>query len=297
MTETLRRILHRFAPGFHPLRHPWIVRWLGRWVDLRRSESLETRHGFQLFVPRGHRSPLVIDLHLFGEYEPAESRLLVDLARDARLAFDVGANVGYTSVLMARAMRHPEAEIHAFEPDPENFAVLRENLRRQEVDRVVANASALSSAPGTASLHLSTENFGDHTLAPAPDRRSIDVLLDTFDRYYDANCRPRAVDLVKIDVQGHELDVLRGMQEALREGRIRHVLFELWPARVRAQGSPSEEVCAFLSGLPYESRILSDTGDGDLETLDDICREAAAIEGDPHRFFNVLLVRRAQTST
>ena len=290
--RTLRALLRRVAPNWHPLRTEPIRRLVMRYVEWRRPEILPVKHGFNLQIPREHRSPLALSLWLDGEYEPAESQLIVELLAPGDLAFDIGANVGYMTCLMAQAVAGAEgAQVHAFEPEPANFDILQHNLSLNRLKGVEAQHLALSSKTGKEWIYLSNQNFGDHTLVPLPGREKILIESVTFDDYYASHCAGRRVRFVKIDVQGYELEVLKGMRQSLARGLIDIVLLEFWPARLKKAGSSSAELLTLLASMPYRRRILSDNGGGVYKSLGEMEAVCDSLERNDHLFFNIVLNR------
>jgi FkbM family methyltransferase len=140
---------------------------------------------------------------------------------DPRMIFDVGANVGQTAEICARAF--PQATIHAFEPVPETFAIMRRNVA--PIAAVTPVNVALSDQVGET---LMTEGLGgENTIGTSHrgDAATVPVALDTIDTYMSANGIAR-LDLLKMDVEGHELQVLAGAQQALAGGAVDYVLSE-----------------------------------------------------------------------
>lgn len=291
----IRSWLHRFAPGFHPSRATPVRKALAAWVGWRRPSVLSTRHGFDLYVPPDDRSPIVVSLYLTGEYEPEETRAIQRLLQAGDVAVDVGANVGYMTCVMAQAVGAHGA-VHAFEPEARHFAALRRNVEGNRMSQVLCHRRALSSAAGEAALFLDPENPGDHTLVPIPGRDSVSVETFSFDDYWRRISHSRPIRLVKIDVQGHELEVLHGMSDTLRDGSIEGLLLEVWPYRLRRAGASSDDLLAILAGLGWPARILSTTGADVHDSLAAV-RAAAREHGeDPTLAFNVLLERPPRAS-
>jgi FkbM family methyltransferase len=150
-----------------------------------------------------------------------ERRLLKSLDLPAgAIIFDVGANVGRWSQ-QARAL-FPTAAIHAFEPLPTAFAQL------ERIDGIRAHQAALGAAPGTATLHYDPELT---ILSSLHDRAGVGlaettaVEVTTLDDFADAHGIER-IDFLKIDVEGHERDVLRGAARRLARAEIGVVQFE-----------------------------------------------------------------------
>ncbi len=119
---------------------------------------------------------------------------------------DVGANIGYTTVLFARAI-DDGFKVFALEPEEENFGRLERNASRYHVaDRVVARRVAAGAASGAIGLRINPDHHGDHQVDPGGSSLSL-VSLDEF---------AGPIRFVKIDVQGYEPAVLAGMRNLLK---------------------------------------------------------------------------------
>lgn len=160
-----------------------------------------------------------------GTWEADEGNLLAGFFRPDLRFLDVGANVGYFSLLVGR--RCPRATIHAFEPHPLTSKVLALNAWAAPAD-ITVHAMALSAGDRLVALETSASNLGDTRsrisetatmLAPAA---ALDDVL------------PKAAfDLVKIDVQGFELDVISGMNDAIGRSSGVVIVAEFWPTALR----------------------------------------------------------------
>jgi FkbM family methyltransferase len=146
-----------------------------------------------------------------GRYELAVQEALVRLLKPGMVVYDIGANVGFFTLLTDRLVS-PGGTVIAFEPDPVNLAALRRNLALNPVRRQIRIiAAAASSRTGPGSFESETSMTGRvETKGTVP----IELIrIDDFTAEYPH----LAPDLVKIDVEGHELDVLAGMAKTLRE--------------------------------------------------------------------------------
>jgi FkbM family methyltransferase len=161
-----------------------------------------------------------------GVYDIAVSELLYRLTPPGAVAVDAGANVGYmTGLLAVRA--GPGGVVYAFEPHPTVADQLRENAariaRHPSAARVVVCAAALSDAPGEVRLVQPDGFAANHGLGRVGDGPAgIPVEARRLD---DAVPEGR-IDVLKIDVEGHEPAVLAGAEGLLRGGQVRHVVFE-----------------------------------------------------------------------
>ncbi|MBA3848433.1 MAG: hypothetical protein C0502_00375 [Opitutus sp.] len=142
--------------------------------------------------------------------------------RDLRTIFDVGANVGQT-------IRHlrpffPAAQIHAFEPVPQTFATLAASLSADR--RVTLNPMALSDTPGEAQISTGRESVCNSLRVDRAGEPTVAVRVETLDRYCAAR-RIACIDILKIDVEGFEIAVLRGASRLLAEKRVRAIYAEV----------------------------------------------------------------------
>ncbi len=229
-----------------------------------------------------------------GTWEPFETKLLLGLLSPGSVFLDVGANIGYFTLLAAR-MVGPGGQVFAFEPEPENFRLLQANLALNEVTgRVHAVMAGLNDTEAIGRLYLSDDNLGDHQLHPAGDsRRSVPVrLLRGSDYLLPFTDR---VDIVKVDVQGAEHAAVSGLMPMLRsQGDPPHVLLELSPAALRRAGRGGGELIDLLAGLelPFwivdhlEHRLAATTA----AELSRWCDNVEAVQGD-EGFMNILIGR------
>ena len=128
---------------------------------------------------------------------------------------EIGANFGVYS--LPAVASYGFARAIAYEPDPASFALLTENIKRNDlVARVTAHQAALSAAPGELTLHLGSFNAGDNRIvtsgaASTGDGLTVQVPARTFDGEVANGTIPLDdLGLVWLDVQGHEADVLEG---------------------------------------------------------------------------------------
>ena len=137
-------------------------------------------------------------LQLLGEYSPVESRFLQLLLGEDDVAVDVGANVGALTIPMA----HVAKKVYAFEPQSEIFKMLEKNVQSNGLgEKVVLVQAACGEKEGKASMALRQEgNWGSATVVEGDE---VDVVR--LDSAIDEK-----VDLLKIDVEGFEVEVLRG---------------------------------------------------------------------------------------
>ena len=154
-----------------------------------------------------------------GVYELVVTELLLRLAARGETAVDVGANIGYmTSVLSAGV--GPTGRVIAFEPHPVIAARLRANSASWK--SVSVREKAVSDRTGTATLAEPPGFSSNQGTAMLASDGSLRVELTTLDDELGDD----TVGVLKLDVEGHELEALRGAQALLRAARIRDIAFE-----------------------------------------------------------------------
>jgi FkbM family methyltransferase len=173
---------------------------------------------------------------------------------------DIGANIGLYSILLAELVG-AQGKVLAFEPDPALFEAAVTNSRLNGKDGVITiHNLALGSRTGRAVLHRSPYNSGDNRLsASGAHKESVVVSIARGDDVLAG----RHIDLIKMDVQGWEAEVLRGMEQTLISNPGLMLYFEYWPEGLRSAGerlsSPIEILrqCGFAVFVPDEEEPLS----------------------------------------
>lgn len=159
--------------------------------------------------------------YALGSNELPVQNALLEYVRPGGVLYDVGANVGYFSVIGGRDLR-PSGRVYAFEPVPANAMWIRRNARLNRLRNIVVLEAAASDTSGRSEL-LVTRYSGGSVLASADHRapdveRRITVETIAVDDLVFSRRLP-APTVVKIDVEGAELQVLRGMIRTLRQIR------------------------------------------------------------------------------
>jgi len=167
-----------------------------------------------------------------GVYELAMMELLSRILVNGDCAVDVGANIGYVSSLMAKRVG-PSGKVFAFEPEPTLIKKLKNNIsiwdRTKNSDiRVVEGA--VSSQSGKMTLILpdgweTNEGLGTFSSERVNKFiRTVEVDALTLDEFF--NSEALRINLLKIDVEGHELEVLKGARGLLSRRQITNIIFE-----------------------------------------------------------------------
>ena len=250
-----------------------------------------------LLHPRVRHFPLMVGtycrLYLLGKRltDRHELSTLRSLIRPGMVIADIGANVGFYAVEMAKCVG-PRGRVLAFEPDPLSFRVLQQRVNQASLDNVETYQMALGDTSGRAALYCSAYNRADNRLSASHTESHVEVCevavcrLDEF-----LSGREIRIDGMKIDVQGNEERVLRGAEAILRRG-VGWIWLEFSPDHLRGSGADPER---FLEGLAALGMDLFEVRDhGELEPLTNFLAHTNKIGSS---YGDLLLMRRMSEAT
>jgi FkbM family methyltransferase len=190
----------------------------------------------------------------WGYYDRSAYPLLRSLVRPGGLCIDVGANIGYWTLGMSKLVGG-SGNVYSFEPDPSVRQQLVQNIALNAfADNVVVRPEALSSAAGAVSFNRA--DVGHHSGWGSIERfedivqSQTVVQCKTFDEFRRES-EIDYVDLMKIDVEGHEPRVIAGMHETLIAGRVGAIIIEINAPRLRQVGASFDSVLAQLQTFGY----------------------------------------------
>lgn len=192
------------------------------------------------------------------------------LLRPGMTVVDLGAHVGYYSRLFSDIVG-PTGRVFAFEPNPENLAMLRGNLRHRRYSNVEILPCAASDNVGSSRLFVSP-GHSNHSLIPGftAAEATIEVETTSIDAFVE-NRAISSIDFIKIDVEGSETLALSGMAETIRKSPGLCALIEFNPLALRSAGTTPECFLNLIGKLGFESAaILEDARLGSLPDSSDI---------------------------
>ena len=187
-----------------------------------------------------------------GRYEPQETQLAQRLLKPGMTVLDVGANWGYFTLTCAHLIG-PKGRVIALEPHPSLSAMLAANVRSNGLAQVETIAVAAGATAGTRGFVGFTPDGGNSGVSRAasaserPDFESGTVVLDDL---LDAR-RVARVDLVKMDIEGGEVEAIKGMAAGLAQRRYRFMVLECHPGLIAQSGSTLERCLAPLVQASY----------------------------------------------
>ena len=202
-------------------------------------------------------------LYKYGVHEPENSKFLQQIIKlvDGDIAIDIGANLGWYSVLLNRVSQNGSS-IFAFEPDPNNFELLKFNVAKNDCSNVKAFNKAVSVKSETLSLYKYPEkNLGRHSLLPQKGAQEIKVNTVCLDEFLNAEFHSK-VKFIKIDIEGYEFYALRGAMKILKNCPM--VMMEFSP-HLSPEPSHATELVQFMANLEFVPKLLKH---GKLEEIE-----------------------------
>lgn len=222
------------------------------WVGWLQPEFVEV-DGMRFYLQR--LDDAISDtLRMGAEYESAETRVFKERLRPGMTVFDLGANIGYYSVLASRLVG-PTGRVFSFEPDIDNLHLLQRNLRANGCANVEVCPYAVSESLGFADLYRNDSAPSAHSIAVPPPgsvagRRVVSVPLDGL---FPPGICP---NLVKMDIEGAEFAALRGMRRMLADPRLEAVVLECLPSILAKMRLSAGEIGAFLESFGFKTAML-----------------------------------------
>lgn len=197
----------------------------------------------------GVAQSLYLIAHLVGKrlLDGRELRAVATLAQPGMVVCDVGANIGITAAAFAQRVGR-QGRVLAFEPDPINASLFRRHLQQRPLANVTLLEIGLDECPGTRYLRTNQASRADSRIVPAGvavPPNTVPVPCDSLDAVL-ARLQVGRVDLIKIDVQGFEPFVLRGMRATLAKNPRLQMILEFYPEGLEEQGQASQLLLDFL---------------------------------------------------
>jgi FkbM family methyltransferase len=194
---------------------------------------------------------------LYWPYKLVQDRHLIQLMRrvirPGDTAIDIGANIGFYTIELAKMVGR-EGRVIAFEPDDVNFARLQDGT--SAYGNVRAYPHAVAANDGQLTVYKSNQLNVDHrTYEPPTYQSSHPVKAMSLDSFLNLKDR---VNFIKMDIQGYEMEALKGMQTLLSTQKNISMVSECWPAGLQLAGSSASAYINALKALDFRVFLLLD---------------------------------------
>lgn len=186
----------------------------------------------------------------YGAHTRNELAMVLSFIRQGDSVLDIGAHIGTFSIPMAFKMG-PSGYVGAFEANPEAFSVLERNIQLNKCDRIIEAFEAIvTDTPGNYHLEAPESNTGGAFLSLSGDEETQRVPCVLLDRWFGESTRIKEVNLIKIDVEGMEVNVLQSCKELI--GKFTPLLYlEISKQHLSRYGYSICDIESFLRGFGY----------------------------------------------
>jgi FkbM family methyltransferase len=262
--------------------------WLGR---AEKSIKVDTHYGFAINCD--YTDYIGETIAQTGQWEPLVSRTIVACLALGETAIDVGANIGYDTLLMSKAVG-ADGFVLSFEPEPTNLRRLYANLWMNAVGNVAVQNIALSDAMGWGRLApAGAGNFGHAHMRPLDGgARAVRIMTARLDSLLHLK-EEEHIGLVKLDIEGFEYKALLGMRGVLRN--VNHVIAEVDPEFLRQCGNSPAELFGLMSEYGFSSYCADPESDGRWRAGDSTYRPGKAFTSG-NVPFDALFLRHASSA-
>jgi FkbM family methyltransferase len=219
------------------------------------TATVRTRYGFRMQL---HLDDWV-DQHIYatGLYEDYTAHLLATLVRPGDWAIDVGANIGFFTLLMARQVG-PTGRVVAFEPAASTRARLTHNIKLNHLTDVEIHAEAVAEVDGQASFFTGAKDHSGMASLRVLEQNSPAATVRTC-RLDDCIAETQRVGLIKIDVEGAEHAAVRGMERTLRHWHP-DLIVEISDDYLKEMGRSGQQLTDLVLGLGYRMYLIDWNG-------------------------------------
>jgi FkbM family methyltransferase len=195
-------------------------------------------------------------------WEPFETELFKEILEPGMIVADVGANIGYHTLLAAKLVK-PNGRVYAFEPSPDNYQLLVKNINLNGYSSyVIPINKAVDSTPGELKLFLSPENRGDHRSFDSkvfdydPYRQWIAIKSVSLDSFFMKE--RRIPDVIKMDIQGYEFNAFKGMRLLMAQCENLLLFTEVWPRGLTEAGTSTEDYVDSLIASGFDLYLVAE---------------------------------------
>jgi FkbM family methyltransferase len=233
-----------------------VARAVGRWQGPDRSLYIKTRHGAALSVDYGNFDVYAFIYNSGGCWDANVMNCCEGILRPGDVFFDIGSNTGVFALDFARSI--PDLTVFAFEPQPSLAKHIRRSIDANQFERVKLLELLLGNEEGEASLFLTRHAIHASTIPRARRYRELRLPLRTLDGLIAAG-EIVPPDVIKIDVEGSELNVFEGAEDVLSAHQP-SIVFEA-DENMNRRGYTAADLFGLLTkATPYTFFLIDDGG-------------------------------------
>ena len=224
----------------------------------------------------------------YGVHEEDETELFKKIIKPSMVIVDIGANIGYYSLLAAKLVGE-KGKVYVFEPDPLNYNLLVANIETNHFTNIIPIQKVVSNKAGKVKFFLDKGNFGAHTLSEKNIQTERNGYIEadaiTLDGFFKGE-KENKVDFIKMDVQGAEGLVIEEALEIIKHNDLK-IMMEFWPQGLRNLGTDPLTLLKALHDYGFTIRVMR------KDEMHELKKIALVMEvAEEKRYVNLLLEKR-----
>jgi len=227
---------------------------MANWLILRIiPENITLPSGRILFFNK--KDPVISCALALDVYEKFETELFKREIKPGMTVIDVGANIGYYTIMSAD-MVGPTGKVICVEPDSQSVEMLKKNIEANKFNNIECINKALSDKEGVVGFYSSVKNRADNRIYdPGDGRVYTEIKTTTLDKILSPDTK---IDFLKIDIQGAEALAIDGMKESIGRSGKMTLFTEFWPSSIEKTGRSAEKFLQKLIAFGFELYNIDD---------------------------------------
>lgn len=246
------------------------VIWRLRWVMTKKPWNLNHKRNFKIYTPHGGTGALI---YYLGESEPEVSEFIINNLKPGHVFIDIGAHIGEYSLLASKLVG-PKGLVFGFEPSQSIYQYLKDNIFLNACQNVTLENYAVSDHIGVVNFHIHNEQEKSSIVLPETQMENmiedmVQIRSISLDNYFKNI--PTTINMIKMDVEGAELLVLKGATRLLDcDAETAPIwIFECSPENYHNFGYSIKDVFHFFSEYGYRIYSLNkEKNYGDKDNLE-----------------------------
>jgi FkbM family methyltransferase len=241
LQNVYRKFLQKMSFGYGFGKKPLIKKILKN-VEKSIKTEFSIIQGSKMYLDPGDS----LDLSINGVYGELDTKIIRDNIKEGHIVIDVGANIGYYTLIFAQ-LAGTTGKVFAFEPEPKNFELLQKNVKVNDYSNTINQNYAVSDSNGNVSLFLAKNGIVGHRISNFDiNSNSILVKKIPLDDYFTKLNLLDKINFVKIDVEGFEFGVLKGMTKIIEKSKNLKIFLEFNRTGIEEAGFDPKEILDFL---------------------------------------------------
>ncbi len=184
--------------------------------------------------------------HLLAQIEKISKRDLT--------IFDVGANIGFYTLTLAKALEKTKTQIYSFEPNPFTYSVFTKNIALNNFNNILPNRLGLSDKVESLTLTFNHNNLGAANVFSGTGNKTEQIELTTLDLYCEQH-KIDKIDLIKVDIEGSELNFLKGGMNVISRSEKMILIMEIVDENCQKAGYTSADLFNFMSAHGFQGYL------------------------------------------